>query len=249
MKTNFTLEPLLKGSIYCTENPGDIPDAIYRNFQIVTLLENSDALPYPNCNIVNMSCLLPPVEAIYAYEESIELGKKMYFDYLKTQEQAMAILLAYIHKKEFPCVIYTTQDENEAFHLLEVLTDYFKFRFNLLLGKYNDPRFPFTNLGNNQYNIINTIYENRLMSTEEYACLIDGSIPTPKACARLLSEYNYGFQDLKSCVMACTNILKDIKRSYMTGKKPVMQFFNERLSEKEEKELNDLVMNSPTRFG
>lgn len=254
MNNNYCCPPpVIMGRLWSTDDPGAIPDAMARGFQIICIVDTGESQKFPNCSI--MSNLLPPPEALTAYiDGNVQLGKQIYTQYLlsKGREESIAVLLAALHKKPLNFLIYVEYEPNQEFHILETLIEFFYNVFGIVIGIYGSkncvpnvlPSAP------TDFTILDILFCNGYISKEEYAMSQPkGTIPSDRAASILLRDLNYGFSSMKECLKACVMYLDSIRNEVLTGNTNPVFIMNQKMEQRQEKAIDDRVMQSQTRFG
>ena len=259
--------PFLKSLAYRSTDSGAIPDALMRGFNVVVIVDVSEVQSYPAC--IAMSNLLPHPSLVYMildtdlndpnFQQVQQQYLAGYYSYLASPERESSIvnLLASMYKTTHPILLFAELDVERQFHSLQLVSQFLLQQFGIVVGDYSnlytrDPQTQPGFLGEPQFvfNIIELLFTNAYISKEEYANMLPpGSIPGPRACSILLSDFNYAFPTMEAAVMAACNILDALRYQQQTGKFcPAIQL-TQKLDEARQKQINDLVMNSQTRFG
>ena len=242
------------GRMYCTDDPGAIRDAMARGFEVISLVDVGESMNFPNCSI--LSNLLPPPESLQAYINGDELsGKRIYYDYLCSpgREETIVTILEVLYKKNIDLLIYVEHDPNIEFHILEVLWEFFSRRYGFVIGEYANPNRQFVIIPDRPdvvCIVADLLFVYGRISKEEYAMITPPNmIPSERACNLLLRSINYGFNTIQDCYNAGYRLLSEIRQGCITGKKPMVFCMIDEAKKEREKEINDKVMNSETRFG
>lgn len=253
MNNNNLCNPILVGRLWSTDDPGAIPDAMARGFQVICIVDTGESQRFPNCSI--MSNLLPPPEALTAYiDGNPELGKQIYFQYLlsKGREDSIAVLLAALFRRNMNFLIYVEYEPNMEFHILETLVQFFYNTFGIVIGMYGSRNCLPNLIPTLQTNfaIIDLLFCNGYINKQEYAMLMPkGTIPSDRAASILLKDLNYGFNSMKECLTACVTYLDSIRNEVITGNVSPVMVMNQKLEQQQEQAIDNRVMNSQTRFG
>lgn len=251
---NYCPPPVITGRLWSTDDPGAIPDAMARGFQVIAIVDTGEAQRFPNCSI--MSNLLPPPESLTAYiDGNVQLGKQIYTQYLlsKGREDSIAVILAALHKKkDMNFLLYVEYEPNMEFHILETIIEFFYNIFGIVIGIYGSSKC----LPNviptpqNQFAIVDILFCNGYINKQEYALIMPkGTIPSDRAASILLRDLNYGFNSMEECLKACVMYLDSIRTEALTGAINPVMVMNEKLEAKQEQAINNRVMESQTRFG
>jgi hypothetical protein len=100
------------------------------------------------------------------------------------------------------------------------------------------------------YTIIDLLFTNAYIGKEEYARMLPkGSIPSPRAIGIILSDFNYAFPTMEASIVAACNILDTYRYQAETGKFCPAIRVTQKLDEARQAQINNIVMNSKTRFG
>ena len=261
------MRPFLKSYAYCSTDSGAIPDALMRGFNVVVIVDVTDERAYPSC--IPMSNLLPHPSLVYlilntdqndpnymAIQQQYMAG---YYAFLASpeREQSIVNLLASMYKTTHPILLFTELDIERQFKPLQLLTEFLARQFGVIVADYsslfiNDPNTQPRFVYESQfvYNIIELLFINAYIGKEEYAYMLPpGVLPGPRAISILLADYNCVFPTMHEALVAACNILDMLRYQKQTGKIcPVIQL-SQQLDEARQKQVNDLVMNSQTRFG
>ena len=261
------MRPFLKSYAYCSTDSGAIPDALMRGFNVVVIVDVTDERAYPSC--IPMSSLLPHPSLVYlilntdqndpnymAIQQQYMAG---YYAFLASpeREQSIVNLLASMYKTTHPILLFTELDIERQFKPLQLLTEFLARQFGVIVADYsslfiNDPNTQPRFVYESQfvYNIIELLFINAYIGKEEYAYMLPpGVLPGPRAISILLADYNCVFPTMHEALVAACNILDMLRYQKQTGKIcPVIQL-SQQLDEARQKQVNDLVMNSQTRFG
>ena len=261
------MQPFLKSYAYCSTDSGAIPDALMRGFNVVVIVDVSDVQSYPGC--VAMSNLLPHPSLVYMilntdqndpnYQAIQQQYMAGYYTFLASpeREQSVVNLLASMYKTTHPILLFTEVDIERQFKPLQMITEFLARQFGIIVTDYSslfvsdpsvqprfipEPRFI--------YNIIELLFSNAYIGKEEYACMLPpGVFPGPRAMSILLADYNCVFPTMQEALVAACNIIDMLRYQRQSGKLcPVVQL-SQKLDEARQKQVNDLVMNSQTRFG
>ena len=252
----------LKSYMYCTNDPGMIPNALAKGMNVVAIVDVEDTPNFPGC--IMMSGLLPPPKLVYTLMDRdpndpnapmlINNYKNSYFNYLGSHqaEEEIVSLLASMKKTSHDLLIYVEIESNAQFYILEVLTNFLRNAFGIIPAIYGDystkPGFVAT--PQNVFAITELLFVNNYINTDEYALSIPpDAIPSPRACSIILSNFDQVFANMKESVIACCNILNAIRQSVVTGKVfPAVQLRKE-VNESRQKAIDDAVMQAKTRYG
>lgn len=269
-------QPFFKSMMYSTNDPGAIPPALARGFNVVVILDREEMQFYPGC--VCMSTLLPPPILVIELNNSdlsdpnypnIFKGYMMkYQGYLQstTVEGSITNLLAAMYCTTHPTLIYTEMETDHQFRILENIHTLFARYFGITIGMFDafitnnpDPNkaASFVPHPNFIFTILDLLYLNGYIDANEYAIKypVDPQgrlmfIPSSRACSRLLSKFNCVFGDnLKSTMVAACNILQDMRQQAITGKICPVVRVTEQLDNARMQEINAIVQQVNNRFG
>lgn len=267
MTGNGQMRPFLKSYAYCSTDSGAIPDALMRGFNVVVIVDVTEVPSYPGC--VAMSNLLPHPSLIYAildtdtndpnYQLKLQQYLSGYYAFLASpeREQSVVNLLASMYKTTHPILLFTELDVERQFQPLRMVSEFLARQFGIKVADYSaiftdDPRVQpgFANAPEFVYNVVELLFTNGYIDKEEYALMLPpGAVPGPVAVKILLTDYNHAFPTMQEAVVAACNILDMYRYQKQTGKLcPAIQL-TQMLDEARQKQINDLVMNSQTRFG
>ena len=246
---------LLNSIMFLSDDTGSIPHAISRGFLVIGLVEDKDLQKYlqsfPNTAI--FSSLLPSANSITMFlERNTNAAKGMYYNELgsNTKKEQIVSILTAMYRRTNPILIFTERDANVEFCILEVFHQFMKDAFGIFSGPY--PQGPAYNLVSNECNfrISDLLYTTGKINSMEYAMIKpEEAIPSDEACGLLLRDINYGFKPDVSYVNICMQYLKDLKCEKQTGKKSPLIVIKDTMEQKRNDKINELVMNSQTRFG
>lgn len=259
--------PFLKSFAYRSTDAGAIPDALTRGFNVVVLVDVEETGNYPGC--VAMSNLLPPPFLVYQildtsqqepdYQVKVQQYFSGYYAFLANpdREKSMVNLLASMYKTTHPILLYAELEVERQFHPLAILSQFMEQQFGILIANYEnmfiqdqrvqpcfkaDPKFIYT--------IIDLLFTNAYIGKEEYARMLPkGSIPSPRAIGIILSDFNYAFPTMEASIVAACNILDTYRYQAETGKFCPAIRVTQKLDEARQAQINNIVMNSKTRFG
>lgn len=247
---------LLTGTVFLSTDPGSIPSAVSRGFYIVGLVEDRELqLRLRNTpNSAIFSSLLPSIHAVTAFLEQNDknIGTNMYYRELGSianKEQIVLILTA-LYRSNRPMLIFTERDANMEFCILEIFARFIYNSFGIVAGPY--PQGPSYNVGSPifNFNIADLLYTSGAINSMEYAMIKpEEAVPSDEALGLLLREINYGFGPDTSYTQICMSYLRDLKCEKLTGKKSPLIIVKDRMEEKRREQTNQMIMNSPTRFG
>lgn len=261
------MPPFLKSYAYRSTDNGAIPDALMRGFNVVVIVDVTEVPSYPGC--VAMSNLLPHPSLVYLiletdrtdanYQQVVKQYMAGYYAFLASpeREQSIVNLLASMYKTTHPILLYTEIDVERQFHPLEMVSSFLMNQFGIKVGDYtnlysNDPATSPGFLPDPKYiyQIVELLFTNAYISKEEYACLLPPvTIPGPRAVSILLSDFNHAFPTMESAVIAACNVVDTLRYQKQSGKIcPVIELAL-KLDDERQKQVNELVMNSQTRFG
>lgn len=261
------MQPFLKSYSYCSTDSGAIPDALMRGFNVVVIVDVSDVQSYPGC--VAMSNLLPHPSLVYMilntdqndpnYQAIQQQYMAGYYTFLASpeREQSVVNLLASMYKTTHPILLFTEVDIERQFKPLRMVTEFLARQFGIIVTDYsslfvNDPSVQPRFIPEPQfiYNIVELLFINAYIGKEEYAYMLPpGVLPGPRAMSILLADYNCVFPTMQEALVAACNIIDMLRYQKQSGKLcPVVQLYQQ-LDEARQKQVNDLVMNSQTRFG
>lgn len=257
--------PFFKSAIYYSSDPGTIPDALMRGFNVIVLVDVEETKFYPGC--FPMSSLLPPpslVTMILNSDQSKEDYKTIEQNYYNSYTQYMASpivenhivnFLAGIYKTNKNILVYCEYDVEKQFGPLRVLHNFFLVNFGINLLPYEyifQPQQPM--IFNPQpefiYRVIELLFTNNYVTKEEYACVLpNGAIPSERAISILLSDYNYAFPTMEAAVTAACNIIDVYRQQVLTGRIiPVIEM-SKNLDACRMQQVQQIVSNSNIKFG
>lgn len=256
---------VLKSALYFSSDPGTIPDALMRGFNVLVIVDVEEASQYPAC--YPMSSLLPPPSLVamiletdrsapnYAQVEQMYLGS--YYNYMASPgvETSIVNLIASMYKTNKNALIFAEYDVESQFRPLQVLVNFFGTQFGINILPYEcifysqqppifNPRADYI------YRIAELLFVNNFITREEYACILPpGSIPSPRSVNILLSDFNYIFPTMEAALQATCNIIDTYRNQYYSGKVlPVIEM-SKVLDNDRNQQIQQLINNSNTRFG
>lgn len=258
--------PFFKSAIYVSADPGTIPDALMRGFNVVVLVDIEEARNYPAC--FPMSGLLPPPDLVnlilntdrtaFDYKQIEQMYETGYYNYIASTnaEGYIVNLIAAIYKTNKNVLIFAEPDIEQQFKPLKLLANFFISQFGINMLPYETifgppQSFPIFNPAPEYiYRIIELLFVNNFVSKEEYACVLPpNAIPSPRAISILLSDYNYIFPTMEAALTATCNIIDTYRRQYQTGMiQPVVEL-SKSLDECRQQQIQQLINNSNNRFG
>lgn len=257
--------PFIKSALYCSFDPGTIPDALMRGFAVVVLVDVEEAGQYPAC--FPMSSLLPPPglagvilntdRSAPDYLQVEQYYLNSYYNYMASPnvEDNIVNLLASMYKTNKSVLIYTERDVEIQFRPLQVLTTFFanQFGINILAYEYlfSAQQPPIFNPKPEYiFSIVELLFANNFINKYEYACLLPvGAIPSPRSISILLSDYNHIFPNMEAAVTAACNIIDVYRRQQETGKTIPVVEMAKALDDVRNQQIQQLISNSNTRFG
>lgn len=262
----ITQKPFFKSCLYCSSDPGTIPDALMRGFNVVVLVDVEESNQYPAC--FPISTLLPPYALVAMiintdrnmpdYEQTVQSYLQLYYNFLAAPQQEVHIvnLLASMYKTNKNVLIYAEYDVEKQFYPLFILTNFFLNQFGINILPYeslfmtNEQPPIFNPQPEFIYRIVELLFTNAYISKEEYSVLLPvGSIPSPRSIQILLSDYNYSFPTMEVAITAACNIIDSYKRQAQTGMYcPVIQL-TKTLDEARQQQIQQVISNSNTMFG
>lgn len=263
--TPHVQQPFFKSALYFSADAGSIPDALMRGMNVIVLIDVEEAGNYSAC--FPMSSLLPPPSLVgvilntdrtapdYAQTEQFYL--QSYYSYMASPivEDQIVNLLASMYKTNKSALIYTEYDVEMQFRPLQVLTSFFAIQFGINILPYEtlfyqqqppifNPRPDFI------YRIIELLLANNYVTKEEYACILpQDAVPSPRAVAIILSDFNYVFPTMEASLTAACNIIDTYRKQRQTGKVMPVVEMSKALDDVRNQQIQQLINNSNTRFG
>ena len=214
--------PYLKGRLYASNDAGSIAHAMQSGFNVVVLVDVGQTAAYPGC--IAMSSLLPPPDAISEIlNGNLALGIQKYKMYLASsaREEIMVCLIAALVQQPRGILLYAEYDPDLEFNILETVSSFITEAFGIIVGRYQDPRFPAGSIGTPNYifTMADLLFVNGYISMKNYAMMLPhGSVPSDRACQMILRHMNYGFNTMDECIRACMAMIDNIRKEVSTGK-------------------------------
>lgn len=259
--------PFFKSCLYFSADPGTIPDALRRGFNVVVIVDVEETSLYPAC--FSMSSLLPPYELVNMilntdrkdpnYNQIVQTYLQSYTNFLADprNEGHIVNLIASMYKTTKNALIFAEYDVEKQFYPLYILRGFFATQFGINILPYESLFLPD---GNQQpvfnpqpefvYRVIDLLFTNSFITKEEYSVMIPpGIIPSPRSIQILLSDCNYAFPTMEAAITAACNLIDSYRMSFNTGMKyPVVQLAKA-LDETRNQQIQQLINDSNTRFG
>lgn len=257
--------PFFRSSIYYSSDPGTIPDALMRGFNVVVLVDVEETRYYPGC--FPMSSLLPPpslVTMLLNSDQSQSDYKTIERDYYAYYTQYMASpavenhivnFLAGIYKTNKNILVFSEYDVEKQFGPLKTLYNFFLMNFGINLLPYDyvfqaqqppifNPQPEFI------YRVIELLFTNNYVTKEEYACVLpNGAIPSERAISILLSDYNYAFPTMQEAITAACNIIDVYRQQAATGRIIPVVEMSKNLDACRMRQIQQIVNDSNIKFG
>lgn len=216
----------LQGKIYLSDQAEHIYDAKVQKMIVIAVVDISEQHQpiYQGCGV--FSTLLPPTGAVTEIiNGSIRQGLSMYMTYLGSldAEPAITSLLATLYQKTQNILLYTEQDSNKEFYILDTISKFLLDTFGIGCGLYGNKDYPPFEKESPKYDyaLASLLFRSGFINTKTYAIMLpSGVVPDIRECQVLLKDYNLEGKSRKEILMAgfntITNLKREIKDSMMT---------------------------------
>ena len=220
---------LIIGEVYCTTSQTCVQFAEANRWLVGKLVDGG----FPtNSQEFMISSLLPPPESVFAsIDNNLKMGQDIYINYLVTRqdiEPSMCQILSNIIARPSKILLYTDDDANKQFHILDTLNAFFMNSFGFSMGLMNEQgiQIPFNKTSNPNVNanIADILFRNGCINREQYADMFPpDQTPSIRSCGLLLQSVNYGFNNMEEYLSFCKKMLAGIRETKNDDKiSPVM---------------------------